>query len=83
MSNHIVEPYKVFKKHKEILDNMECDLFRRMYLRNIYAQTSKILLAKSAIDIQGLKFRRWEQELNQEIYMAIKGYKLPLYIETY
>jgi hypothetical protein len=54
-----------------------------MYLRNIYAQTSKILLAKSAIDIQGLKFRRWEQELNQEIYMAIKGYKLPLYIETY
>ncbi len=83
MSKHIVEPYKIFRKHKDILDKMECDLFRRMYLRNIYEQTSNHLIAKKDTDIQGLRFKRWAQELNQEIWMGLKGMRLPLFIECY
>lgn len=80
----MVEPYRVFQEHKDILDKMKYDLFRRIYLRNIYRQTSSHLLKKKNTDIQGLRFRRWEQELDQEIWMGIKGtMKLPLFIETY
>jgi hypothetical protein len=75
--------YKVFKKHKDILDKMPCDLLRRIYLRNIYKNTSNYFLHIIADPIQELKFKTWTEQLNQEIWSGIKGTRIPLVIETY
>lgn len=75
--------YKIFKKHKDILDKMPCDLLRRIYLRNIYEKTSKHLLNVKDSKVQSFEFEMLAYKLNKEIWSGINGNRIPLVIETY
>lgn len=75
--------YKVFKKHKDILDKMQCDLLRRIYLRNIYEKNSKHFLTVIDNKVESFRFEMLAYELNKEIWATINGNHIPLSIEVY
>jgi len=75
--------YKVFQKHKDILDKMPCDLFRRIYLRNIYEKNAKHFLTVIDNKVESFRFEMLAYKLNREIWAGINGNRIPLVIEVY
>lgn len=78
-----MKTYKVFKKHKDILDKMPCDLLRRIYLRNIYEKNSKHFINVVDNKVESFRFEMLTYELNKEIWAGINGNRIPLIIEVY
>lgn len=77
--------YRVFKQTKEYLDTLPCDLLKRLELKKIYKESSRVnRLDEYNNHILADYFDKWVEEIDWEIAAIQKyGTNIPLVIEAY